>query len=97
MFIAGDRLAQDNDKKHLEAELFSHSIHLPEGTFKLAKLMDVPTYLISAIKIRDKYKIILEKQNSLTEKELASSYTKFMEQVIKYNPFQFFHFYDFFG
>ena len=97
VFIAGDRLAQDNDKKHLEAELFSHSIHLPEGTFKLAKLMDVPTYLISAIKIRDKYKIILERQNSLTEKELASSCTKFMEQVIKYNPFQFFHFYDFFG
>ncbi len=97
VFIAGDRLAQDNDKKYIEAELFSHKIYLPEGTFKLAKLMDVPTYFISAVKIDNRYKIVLERQNSLAETELVSAYTKFMEKVIKYNPLQFFHFYDFFG
>lgn len=96
VFIAGDRLAENNDTKNIETELFSHKIYLPKGTFKLAKLMDVPTYFISAVKIGNQYKIIFEKQNTLSEKDLINSYTKFLEKVIKINPFQFFHFYDFF-
>ena len=97
VFIAGDRLAQDNDKKSVTAELFSHRINLPQGTFKLAKLMDVPTYLISAVKVDKIYRIILEKQNNLEGQDLVNNYTKFMERAIKINPFQFFHFYDFFN
>lgn len=96
VFIAGDRLAQNNDTRLINVELFSHKAELPQGVFKLAKLMNVPTYFISAIKNDDKYQIILKKQNNLAEKELAGAYAKFMEQAIKINPFQFFHFYDFF-
>ena len=96
VFIAGDRIAQNNDKKCIEQELFTRKIYLPKGTFKLAKLMKVPTYFISAVKQGNEYKVILEKQNNLEEKELAMSYVKFMERAIKLNPFQFFHFYDFF-
>jgi predicted LPLAT superfamily acyltransferase len=59
--------------------------------------MEVPTYFISAIKIGKKYHVILEKQQNLSEKELVKSYVKFMERAIKINPFQFFHFYDFFN
>lgn len=97
VFIAGDRVAQNNDTKNIEAELFARKIYLPKGTFKLAKLMDVPVYFISAIKTGKNYKILLEKQFNLTEKNLTNSYVKFLEHSISVNPFQFFNFYDFFN
>lgn len=97
VFIAGDRVAQDNDKKNIEKKLFSRKICLPKGTFKLAQMMDVPTYFISAIKTGKNYKILLEKQLNLSEKDLTDSYVKFLKKAIKSNPFQFFNFYDFFN
>ncbi len=97
VFIAGDRLAQNNDARSVTVKFLSRDIKLPQGAFKLAKLMEVPTYFISAIKIGNKYHVILEKQQNLSEKELVKSYVKFMERTIKINPFQFFHFYDFFN
>lgn len=97
VFIAGDRLAENNEHQYITSKVFSHKVNFPKGTFKLAKLMDVPTYFISAIKQGKQYKIFLEKQNNLKEKELISSYTKFLEKIIKTNPFQFFHFYDYFN
>ena len=96
VFIAGDRLAENNSQKFVLEELFSRKIKLPKGTFRLAKLMSVPTYFISAVMVDGKYKIILEKQNDLTEKSLTKSYAKFIERAVLMNPFQFFHFYDFF-
>ena len=97
VFIAGDRLAERNDKKNIQSELFEHKIYLPKGAFKLAKLMNVSTYFISVIKVDNKYRIMLKKQKDLSEKELIDSYTEFLKQSIKLNPFQFFHFYDFFN
>ena len=97
VFIAGDRLAQENDKKVIKANLYNREIHLPKGTFKLAKLMEVPTYFISAVKVEGKYRICLERQENLSEKVLVENFAKFMERVIKINPFQFFQFYDFFN
>ncbi len=97
VFIAGDRLAQDNDIKNIKEKMFNREILLPIGTYKLAKLMDVPTYFISAINCKGKYKIILERQNDLSQKVLTESFVKFMEKAIKINPYQFFNFYDFFN
>lgn len=97
VFIAGDRLAENNDKQNIQAEMFSRKILLPKGTFKLAKLMGVPIYFVAVIKIGKNYKIYLEKQNNLSERELISAYTKYLEKIILINPFQFFHFYDFFN
>lgn len=96
-FIAGDRLAQDNDTKNIKVTLFDKEILLPKGTFKLAKLMDVPTYFVSAVRSGKNYKIYLEKQNSLKEKDLIDSYIKNLERIVLENPFQFYHFYDFFN
>ncbi len=96
VFIAGDRLAQDNDTKMIKARMFEHDILLPKGTFKLAKLMDVPTYFISAVKLGKYYKIYLEQQNDLSQKALSDAFAQYMEKVVKINPFQFFNFYDFF-
>ena len=97
VFIAGDRLAEKNEKKIIEAELFNHKVSFPKGTFKLAKLMETPTYFISAIKEQNHYRIILEKQISLSENDLIKSYIKYLEKITLINPFQFFHFYDFFN
>lgn len=97
VFIAGDRLSQNNDTKFIKEKLFNREILFPKGTFKLANLMDVPTYFISALKIKNKYMIIMESQKDLSEKVLSKNFAKFMERVIKINPFQFFQFYDFFN
>ena len=97
VFIAGDRLAENNDKKSNEAILFNKKIMLPKGAFKLAKLIDVPTYFISALKIGNKYNIFLEKQTDLSEKVILEKYSKYLERTILNNPFQFYHFYDFFN
>ena len=96
VFIAGDRLAQDNDKKAIKATMFERKILLPKGTFKLAKLMEVPVYFVSILKEGNGYKIYLEKQNEISEQALYTSFVKFMERIVKIDPFQFFNFYDFF-
>ena len=102
VFIAGDRLSENINKtalkpeKSIEAELFNSKIHLPQGTFKLAKLMEVPTYFIAALREGNKYRVFIEKQEDLSEKELSGRYVKFMEKMVLKKPFQFFHFYDFF-
>ena len=82
VFIAGDRLAQKNDKKIIKTNMYDREISLPKGAFKLAKLMEVPTYFISAVKTKDKYKICLEQQTDLSEKALAQNFAKFMERVM---------------
>ena len=97
VFIAGDRVSENNDTKNIETELFGHKILLPKGTFKLAELMDVQTYFVSAVKTGSKYKIYYEKQNNLNNKDLVRQYTQFLEKMVQISPFQFFHFYDFFN
>jgi len=97
VFIAGDRVSENNDTKSIETELFGHKILLPKGTFKLAELMDVQTYFVSAVKTGSKYKIYYEKQNNLNNKNLVKQYTQFLEKMVQISPFQFFHFYDFFN
>ena len=97
VFIAGDRLSQNNDGKKIEASMFDKKVYFPKGTYKLCKLMNAPTFLISAVKIEDKYKIYLQKENDLSENNLIKDNVQFMKKLIKINPYQFFHFYDFFN
>ena len=59
--------------------------------------MNTITYFISVVKVKDEYKVILDKVEDLSKKAIIEKYTKYMERVIKINPFQFFHFYDFFN
>ena len=97
VFIAGDRVAENNDTKNMEAELFGHKIFLPKGAFKLTELMNVQTYFVSVVKIGKKYKIYYEKQVNLNSRHLIKQYTRFLEKMVFITPFQFFHFYDFFN
>ena len=96
VFIAGDRIGENVGNKNIEAKLFDQKIFLPKGAFRLAKLMKVPTYFISVIYNNNHYEVYFELQENLEEEKLYSSYVKFLEESIKINPFQFFHFYDFF-
>lgn len=95
VFMAGDRLAVNNHK-NIKTEIFSHKVLLPKGTFKMAELMEVPTYFITALKFGKSYKIFLEKQNNLSQKEMANAFAKYIEKMIQTKPYQFYHFYDFF-
>ena len=95
VFMAGDRLAVNNHK-NIKVEIFSHKVLLPKGTFKIAELMNVPTYFITALKFKKQYKIFLEKQNNLDQKETAKAFAKYIEKMVKIKPYQFYHFYDFF-
>ena len=97
VFIAGDRLAEENDRKCYTKELFEKKIFLPKGTYKLAKLMEVPVYFISAVKQGKKYNIYLDKQTTFKEEELTNNFVNFLEKMILKNPLQFFHFYKFFN
>ena len=84
-------------EQSVQSSLFSNKIFLPKGTFKLACLMRVPIYFISVLKIKNKYKIYLEKQETYNFDELVNSYSKFLEKMISIQPLQFYNFYDFFG
>ncbi|MBO6087858.1 methyltransferase domain-containing protein [bacterium] len=97
VFIAGDRVSENNCTKNITTELFGHTILLPKGTFKLVQLMEVPTYYISVIKNKSEYEIVIQKQETLSEKELITSYTQFLEGMIVKVPFQCYQFYDFFN
>ena len=97
VFIAGDRLSENHMEQSVQSSLFANKIFLPKGTFKLAQLMRVPIYFISVLKIKNKYKIYLEKQKTYNFDELVNSYSKFLEKMISIQPLQFYNFYDFFG
>jgi len=99
VFIAGDRLSENDSrtrKNNTKTEMFSHTIYLPKGSFKLAKLMNTKIYFISLIKFDEKYTIFLDKANNLSEENLVKSFIEFEEKMILKNPYQFFNFYDFF-
>ena len=96
-FIAGDRLAENTNAAVFEAELFGHKVELPEGSFKIAELMEVPIYFVIALKTRnDTYTIHLQKHKFTNIKELEKSYVKFLERITLLSPLQFYHFYDLF-
>lgn len=97
IFIAGDRLSETNADHCIETELFSHKILLPKGAFTLSKVLNVPIYFISAIKTDKTYKVYVEPHTYVDEKNIVNDYIKFMEQMIKLAPLQFYHFYDFFN
>ena len=97
IFIAGDRVSENCQRKIFSSSIFGNKITLPKGSFKLAKVLEISTYFISAVKINNNYKVILQKVVDFSDKNIIEQYSKYLERVILKNPFQFFHFYDFFS
>lgn len=101
VFMAGDRISANSI--NFETNFLSHKVEFPLGTFKLAQMMNVATYFVSAIKIKgDKYSIHLKKFTPReTKKEtlqaMQQEFVSFLEEKTKLAPYQFYHFYDMFA
>ena len=102
IFIAGDRTSAHNSDTVFTAEFLGHKANFPEGAFRFALMMDVPVYFIACTKEKTgKYAIRLKKFVSDAKRreklaELQNEYIKFLEDLTKNYPLQFYHFYDFF-
>ncbi len=102
IFMAGDRVSKSNETAVFEGKLFGRTVEFPIGTFRLAQMMDVQTYFITALKsANDKYVIHLQKMSLEGEKRkvvkmLQEEYLRFIEEKTLLEPLQFYHFYDLF-
>lgn len=102
IFIAGDRVSAHNSEAVFSTQFLNHRANFPVGTFRFALIMDVPIYFIACTKEKDgRYAIHTQKfefEGKRREKlvELQKRYVKFLEDLTKKYPLQFYHFYDFF-
>ena len=94
-FIAGDRIAANNPDKSIEVALLNNKIRLPQGSFKLAQILNYNTYLISAVQFGKEYDIYMDSVDP-QDKNLINKFVYFLEKMIKIAPYQFYHFYDIF-
>ncbi len=95
-FIAGDRIAANNPDRVVELELLGRKINLPQGSFRLAKILDSHVYFVSCLKSKNGYDIFLEEQLDKNNDTIMRNYLLFLEKMIKKAPWQFYHFYTFF-
>lgn len=102
VFMAGDRIAPNNDNAVFTSEFLSKKVNFPIGAFKFGLLTGAQIYFIVCTKEKnDKYAIHIKKfefEGKRKEKleELEKQYVKFLEELTKKYPYQFYHFYDFF-
>lgn len=93
VLFAGDRISSKSNK-NINSSLLGAKVTLPYGVFRLAQKFNSPVYFVSCLKERGKYKIFLE--NAPKNDKIVLEWTSFMEKMILKQPFQFYHFYDFF-
>ena len=102
-FMAGDRVAQNNDTATFSTKLFDRGVNFPVGTFKFAQLMEVPIYFVTALKSKgDNYIVHLKRfegngKKREVLKQMQEEYVAFLEEKTLLAPLQFYHFYDLFG
>lgn len=96
IFIAGDRNSKNS--RNTEVKVLGRKAEFPLGTFKLAELLEIPVFFISAIKIKRNCKIIVKEFKTFEKcaKKMAESFADFVSEEALSAPFQFYHFYDFF-
>lgn len=103
LFIAGDRVSAHNESENaiFTSNFLGHKMNFPIGAFRFALILGVPIYFIACtLEKGGKYKISLKKfEKTGTRKEkldaLKREYVKFLEDLTKQYPLQFYHFYDF--
>lgn len=95
VFIAGDRVSETGSTV-FQTKFLGRTVEFPLGTFTFAKLMDCPTFFIVLVKTKgDKYITYIEKAPA-NQKEMQTAYVKFLENLTRRYPLQFYHFYDIF-
>ena len=96
VFIAGDRVSETGSTV-FKTEFLGETVEFPLGTFTFARLMDCPTYFIVLVKNqKGKYVVYLEK-GPANPQDVQSAYVKFLENLTRRYPLQFYHFYDIFA
>lgn len=101
VFMAGDRLSSSNTNKCYESDLLGKKISLPLGSLKFALMLEYPIYLISCIKTgkeflveSEKFEVNNNKSDNLAR--LQEEFSRFLEKMTLFAPYQFYHFYDLF-
>ncbi|MGL4909108.1 MAG: lipid A biosynthesis (KDO)2-(lauroyl)-lipid IVA acyltransferase [Bacteroidales bacterium] len=90
-----DRYMEGNKK--INVDFLGTKANFPLGTFMIANRYELTVLVIFAIKESyKKYKVIINKIEGTSAKELAQKYTFLLEQMVKMHPNQWFNFYDFF-
>ena len=103
IFMAGDRIAPNNDNAIFQTDFLGRKVNFPIGAFKFGMLMGAPIYFIACTKEKhDKYAIHIQKFEFIGKRqekleELEQQYVKFLEKLTSKYPYQFYHFYDFFN
>ena len=96
IFIAGDRTSDNEKSSTFSEDFLGKRMIFPVGSFKLAQLMEVPIYFITAIKQNDKnYTIHIQKHLFSTLENIEKDYVNYLEKMVIQNPLDFYHFYDF--
>ena len=101
VFMAGDRLSSSNTNKCYETDLLGKKISLPLGSLKFALMLEYPIYLISCIKTGKEFLVESEKFEADNKKSdnlarLQEEFSRFLEKMTLFAPYQFYHFYDLF-
>lgn len=87
-----------NGNKSVELEFMGTKAHFPLGTFVLANRYDMNVLSVFVLKESyKKYKVIINKLEGASAKELTQQYAASLEQVVKAYPHQWFNFYTFFN
>lgn len=103
IFMAGDRIAPNNDNAVFQTDFLGRKVNFPIGAFKFGMLMGAPIYFIACTKEKhDKYATHIQKFEFIGKRqekleELEQQYVKFLEKLTSKYPYQFYHFYDFFN
>jgi predicted LPLAT superfamily acyltransferase len=110
--IAGDRTSGSEGSRFLPLPFFGEEAPFPYGPFFLASLLNVPVYLVFALRQKDvslssRYVMHIHKSGVSFDcprreregriKELASCFAFRLEQYCKEHPYQWYNFYDFWG
>lgn len=96
VFIAGDRTSDNEKSSTFSTDFLGKKMTFPVGSFKLAQLMQVPIYFITAIKQNNKnYTIHIQKHVFSTLENIEKDYVNYLEKLVIQNPLEFYHFYDF--
>ena len=107
--IAGDRVSAHTNR-NIEVNFLGERTLLPYGVFLLLSLLNVPTYFVNGLRVRDfslksKYNMYVKKNTidfacGRKEREsrilqTAQSYAENLENLSKQYPYQWYNFFDF--
>ena len=96
VLMAGDRASANSQTRKLSNSqtLFGKPVAFPKGVFSFARLMECPVYAITCVKTGiNAYEVHTAKLGG----KLVEDYARFLETEASHYPYQWYHFYSYFG